>query len=97
MKMRSFIIAAMSYVVILFAASCSVEGYVTDRPADVTYDRPAAPGEGYVWISGDWVWDGGTYHWNEGHWERTHEGHTWVAGHWESHRHGWKWHRGHWE
>ena len=97
MKIRSFIIATIGYVVIMFAASCEAEGVVTDRPADVVYTRPAAPGEGYVWISGDWVWTGGTYHWNEGRWERGRDGHTWVEGGWQSHRHGYKWHRGHWE
>jgi len=97
MKTRTLITAMLGYVVILFATACSVEGYVTDRPADVVYERPAAPGEGYVWISGDWVWDGGTYHWREGRWERGTEGRVWVGGTWVSHRNGWKWHHGHWQ
>ncbi|HEV9035840.1 MAG TPA: hypothetical protein VGQ51_04445 [Puia sp.] len=75
---------------------CAVDGYVTDEPADVVYSRPVTPGEGYVWIDGDWVWASGTYHWHNGYWSRPREGRTWAPGHWEHSGRGYHWNRGHW-
>ena len=97
MKFRSFIIAMIGYVAIMFAASCEAEGYVSERPGDVTYERPAAPGDGYVWISGDWVWEGGNYRWHQGRWDRRQEGRAWIDGSWEHRHHGWRWHHGYWQ
>ncbi len=58
----------------LAATSCTVDGYVSDQPADVVYTRPVAPGDGYVWIDGDWVYGGGGYHWHNGYWGRPRAG-----------------------
>ena len=77
-------------------AGCAGE-VVATRPSEVVYDRPAAPGPDYIWISGDWVWAGGRYSWHEGHWDRRREGHVWHDGGWESRRGGWAWHRGYWK
>jgi hypothetical protein len=82
--------------VMISASGCVVHGVVTERPGDVRYDRPVAPGADYFWIGGDWVWAGGRYAWHEGRWERRHEGRTWHEGHWNQHGHGWRWERGHW-
>jgi hypothetical protein len=76
--------------------SCTVDGYVSDQPGDVVYTRPAAPGDGYIWIDGDWVWSGGGYHWHNGYWGRPRTGHTWTAGHWDHGARGYHWNRGHW-
>ena len=81
----------------LAATSCTVDGYVTDQPAEVVYTRPVAPGDGYVWIDGDWVWGGGGYHWHNGYWARPRSGHTWSAGHWDHGARGYHWSRGHWQ
>ena len=79
------------------AIGCSVEGgYVTNRPADVAYVRPGAPGPDYIWIDGDWVWSGGQYIWHEGHWDHPRAGHVWHGGSWVSGSHGWHWSRGRW-
>jgi len=43
---------------------------VASRPADIIYTRLPAPGEGYIWINGDWYWNGGRYEWREGRWAR---------------------------
>lgn len=75
---------------------CAVDGYVTDEPADMVYTRPVAPGDGYIWIDGDWVWEGGTYHWHNGYWSRPRVGRTWAPGHWEHSERGYHWNRGHW-
>ncbi len=78
------------------STGCAVQGEVTDRPAEVVYDRPIAPGPDYFWIGGDWVWAGGRYAWHEGRWERRREGRVWHNGQWNQHGHGWRWQRGHW-
>ena len=49
-------------------------GYVTERPADVTYVRPVSPGPGYVWINGEWEYSGNNYHWREGSWQHAQGG-----------------------
>ena len=78
-------------------ASCEVQGHVVEsRPADVYDDRPVSPGPDYVWISGDWYWEGGAYAWHRGHWTRPRTGRSWMDGRWEQHGRGWRWHRGGW-
>jgi len=81
----------------LFMASCAGEYYVSDQPADVVYERPAAPYEGAVWINGDWVYQGGRYVHSNGHWEKPRDGHRYVAGNWNHTSKGYAWHKGHWE
>jgi len=80
----------------LFLSSCVGEYYVSDQPAEVVYERPAAPYGGAVWIEGDWVYSGGHYVRSNGHWERARAGRTWVAGGWHHGPRGYAWHRGHW-
>jgi hypothetical protein len=80
----------------ILSTACAVHGVVGERPVDVMYDRPLAPGPDYIWISGEWVWSGGRYAWHEGRWEKRHEGRVWHEGHWNQHGHGWRWERGHW-
>jgi hypothetical protein len=88
----------MIVLVAMLAAvtGCSGSYYVTNRPDDVVYARPGAPGAGYVWIDGDWVWGGGSYVWHEGHWDHPRAGRSWHGGNWESTSRGWRWHRGGW-
>jgi YMGG-like Gly-zipper len=81
---------------------------VTTAPpaADVTYLQPPppppvdavvlAPGPAYVWIGGEWVWNGGWY-WVGGHWEFPPHPHAvWVAGHTWQDAYGWHNQPGHW-
>jgi hypothetical protein len=81
----------------LGVASCTVDGYVADQPADVTYTQPASPGDGYIWIDGDWVWSGGAYVWHNGHWGRPRSGRSWMRGHWDHGSRGYHWTRGAWK
>jgi len=78
------------------ATSCTVDGYVTDQPTEVVYERGVAPGAGYVWIDGDWVWSGGSYRWRNGYWGHPRAGRTWERGHWDHTARGYHWNRGHW-
>ena len=47
-------------------------------PAPIVEDIPRSPGEGYIWISGAWVWSG-RWTWESGHWDRPpRPGAVWV-------------------
>jgi outer membrane lipoprotein SlyB len=55
-----------------------------------------APGPGYVWIGGEWVWNGG-WVWVAGHWGYPPYPHAvWVRGYWYHGPHGWYRAGGHW-
>jgi len=86
----------VSILTCILLAGCSA-GYVTTRPADVVYVRPAAPGPDYVWIGGEWEWSGGSYRWHEGSWQHQKEGHNWKSGYWENGNKGYRWHKGGWQ
>ena len=93
--MKKFLLACGILALITLSA-CSA-GYVTTRPADVTYVRPVSPGSNYVWISGNWVWGGGNYHWQEGNWHEGKQGRSYKSGNWENDHSGYKWRKGRWE
>jgi len=80
----------------IMLAGCSA-GYVSSRPADVTYARPASPGQGFVWISGEWQYSSGNYRWHEGSWQQGRENHTWKSGYWENGNKGYRWQKGGWQ
>jgi len=55
-----------------------------------------APGPGYVWIGGEWVWNG-RWVWRAGYWAYPPYPHAvWVGGYWGRGSYGWYWRRGHW-
>ncbi|MFI5152330.1 MAG: YXWGXW repeat-containing protein [Chitinophagales bacterium] len=95
--MKNLMLILIGMVMVISISSCEGSYYVSERPAEVYYERPLAPGPGYVWIGGDWLWEGGRYAWHPGHWERPRSGHRWVEGHWQSEHKGWKWYHGHWD
>lgn len=55
-----------------------------------------APGPGYVWVTGEWVWSG-RWGWRAGYWSRPPYGYrVWVGGsYWRDGR-GWHYNRGYW-
>ena len=76
-------------------ASCSSQAYVTERPVEPVYERPAAPYPNAVWVPGEWVWRGNHYVYRrgfyarprnrgyvQGHWQPTNRGYVWVKGYW---------------
>ncbi|MEP7278920.1 MAG: hypothetical protein ABI813_09780 [Bacteroidota bacterium] len=77
-------------------SSCGPSHMVVSRPGDIIYTRPASPGEGYIWMDGDWIWTGGRYSWREGRWARPRLGRVWYRGNWQHTAHGYRWNRGHW-
>ena len=55
-----------------------------------------APGPGYVWVGGEWVWNGG-WVWRTGYWAYPPYPHAvWLGGYWGRGPYGWYWRRGHW-
>src|ERR1700690_3490101 len=55
-----------------------------------------APGPGFIWIGGDWVWND-RWVWRAGYWSRPPYPHAvWVGGYWGRGPHGWYRRSGHW-
>ncbi|MGH7954064.1 MAG: YXWGXW repeat-containing protein, partial [Limisphaerales bacterium] len=55
-----------------------------------------APGPGYVWVDGEWVWNG-RWVWVAGHWGYPPYPHAvWIHGGWVHGRYGWRRTPGHW-
>jgi len=55
-----------------------------------------APGPGYVWVGGEWVWNGG-WVWRAGYWDLApFPGAIWIGGYWGRGPRGWEMHAGHW-
>lgn len=54
------------------------------------------PGPGYVWVGGEWVWNG-RWVWVGGHWAYPPQPHAvWVSGYWWKDYHGWHRAPGYW-
>ncbi len=95
MMNRSLI--AIALIGSLALASCSGSRVmVTERPVAPNYQRPFAPGPGYVWIDGDWIWRSGRYIHQRGYWAAPRGGSRWEAGRWDHYNNGWQWRKGYW-
>jgi hypothetical protein len=100
------VLAALTLgLVALGSAGCSVgvagEYEVGGPPPPYQDDVViASPGPGYVWIGGDYEWNGGrkAYAWRTGRWERPPSAHAqWQKGHYEM-RNGHHYYQpGHWQ
>lgn len=88
----------MAVLITATASSCSSQRLVVrTRPAaPVLVVRPAAPGPGYIWVGGDWLWQGGRYVYREGYWAPPRRGNRYAAGYWKRSRGGWFWVPGRW-
>jgi outer membrane lipoprotein SlyB len=55
-----------------------------------------SPGPGYVWVGGEWVWNGGWF-WRAGYWcYPPYPGAIWIHGDWDHGPRGWHHEPGHW-
>ncbi len=93
---RLLIILAFAAGTATFSGCGPTRYTVTEQPAVPVYERPVAPGVGYVWIDGDWVWRGGRYVYVHGYWARPRGHRVWVTGRWVHSPKGWYWRRGYW-
>ena len=79
------------------ASAAQTTTVVTEMPPPPPVETVViAPGPGYVWMEGEWVWNGGWF-WMGGHWGMPPYPHAvWVRGNWNRGSHGWRGTRGHW-
>ncbi len=92
---KSLLIILLSAGLFVLDSCGPSEIIVSNRPGRPYYSRPYSPGQGYIWIEGDWVIRGGRYEWNEGRWARS-RNRLWIAGEWEPRDGGWRWRKGYW-
>ena len=65
-------------------------------PPPPTQTVVVAPGPGYVWIGGEWIW-GGSWVWRAGYWAYPpYPRAVWVPAYWHRGPHGWYCRPGHW-
>lgn len=63
-----------------------IDGPASDRPRQ---PPPAPQAEkydarpGFVWVAGEWDWNGGKWQWTAGRWEKERTGKQWRASRWE--------------
>jgi outer membrane lipoprotein SlyB len=63
-------------------------------PADV---QIVTPGPGYVWVGGEWAWNGVGWYWVGGHWGYPpYGGAVWIGGSRWRDGYGWHYRRGYW-
>ncbi len=95
--MKKILFAVMLAASAIVFNSCGPSRYtVVDQPAVPVYARPVAPGPEYVWVDGDWRWQGGRYVYTNGYWVKPRPNHVWVSGNWQRTNKGYYWRRGHW-
>ena len=71
-------------------------GVAQAPPPPLVQTVVVAPGPGYVWIGGEWVWNGG-WVWRTGYWAYPPYAHAiWVPAYWHRGPHGWDCRPGHW-
>ncbi len=70
-----------------------------EPPATLAETIPSSPGEGYVWVKGDWGWDNNDWHWKHGAWVlKPHATAYYAPGYWvHRHHHGWEYVSGYWQ
>ena len=95
--MKKLIIICFALIMALAGVGCSGGAYVATQPDEVVYTRPAPPGDGYIWIDGDWYYSGGRYIHRNGYWTHPRPGRTWYAGSWQHSNRGYHWQRGRWQ
>ena len=55
------------------------------------------PGPGYVWVPGNYRWNGHRHKWRKGYWAMPPRHHShWVPGYWTPRRSGYIWIEGYW-
>ncbi len=85
----------------LFLEGCGssrVGMYATTAPPPIRMEpRGIAPGPGYYWVPGNYMYGSGGYVWRPGRWDRAPRGrHRWQEGRWELRGNRYYWRDGRW-
>jgi hypothetical protein len=96
-KVLDFMINTPSAIGGTMEVSPAATTVVSEPPPPAPVDMVAvAPGPDYIWIDGEWIWNGGWF-WVGGHWGYPPYPHAvWVRGYWTHEPHGWRRAPGHW-
>lgn len=98
MKKIIFLLSTL-FCLLIFLAGCGPTGVVVNaRPyPPPMYERPVQPYPNYIWITGEWVYEGRGYVYRHGYWAAPRARyHHYYEGHWQQRRQGWVWVHGHW-
>jgi len=97
---RAAIAVTMAVPLLTTTPACVIRARSPVWVVDVEPPPPrpvvVAPRPGYVWIEGNWEWDG-HWRWRDGYWERERAGHVWIGGRWVRSGNHWNWHAGRWQ
>ena len=96
MKTISKLILGLGIAGTMSLAACSGSYYVTERPAEPVYVRPAAPYADAYWVPGEWAWNGGRYVYVNGYYTHARRGYAYTPGYWRQGPRGHVWVRGGW-
>lgn len=95
--MRTMISKFLALFILFILFSCSPDHFIiSTKLAAPVITIPLSPGEGYIWIDGEWFWNGRSYTWRDGYWTRPMNGYRYNPGQWKQRRDGWYWRPGHW-
>ncbi len=79
-------------------AEVVVEAPPAPPPPQVEAPPPPPPSPEFIWVGGNYEWEGRRYVWRGGHYERRpHLNAHFVVGHWEGRPRGRVWIAGHWQ
>ena len=91
--MRKIFVASLVFIFF----SCSEPRFIiSTRLATPVVVRPVGSGGSYIWIEGEWFWNGRTHAWRDGYWALPLSGYNWTPGHWRPRHHSWHWASGRW-
>jgi outer membrane lipoprotein SlyB len=96
-KVVNFMINTPSTVGATAETSGGTVTYIQQAPPPPPVETiVVAPSPDYIWVGGEWVWNGGWF-WVGGHWGYPPHAHAvWVGGRAWHDEHGWHNERGHW-
>lgn len=96
MKKREFLggLLALSLGSLVIPAEAQV--IVRVAPPPPRHEPMPPPRRGYVWVPGNWDWNGRRYVWRRGHWMRGRHGYHWREDRWVERNGGWVRERGGW-
>src|SRR5665647_100912 len=81
---------------VFFSCNGHYRFLIGQRPEHPSMIMPLSPGDGYVWIGGEWYFNGNSYLWRDGYWTRPRDGERWVPGDWKRSRNEWYYKPGRW-